>query len=71
MTLNEYLKKHKMSARAFASKSGVTEATVSRIRSSVVFPCVLTAQQVMDATKNAVTLNDFMRQRAAKTDSAA
>jgi transcriptional regulator with XRE-family HTH domain len=59
MTLAEYLAENNLSARQFAEISGVSEATIKRIKRSGCAGSPSVAQRVIQACEGVVTAQDL------------
>lgn len=73
MTLQEYLNKKKLTDAAFADLIGVSQPTVSRLRSKGQIPSREVMRSIFEKTGGAVTANDFfgLRRRRQSSERAA
>lgn len=55
-----YMRLHGISDATLADKVGCNRATISRVRRGVMPPSLSLASRIADATKGAVTPNDFL-----------
>lgn len=59
MKLEEYLKRHSLTASEFARRANITVSTVHRAAAGTVIPSTETLQRIAEATNGAVQPNDF------------
>lgn len=66
MTLSEYLKLKGETAAAFAIRTKISDATISRLARGLNRPDWRTVDTIMAATQGAVTPNDWLATKRAK-----
>lgn len=59
MTLDDYLKKHRITARDFATTSDVSYNTIKSVRKGMRLKLYEVAKKISDATQNLVTVHDL------------
>lgn len=64
MTLSEYLRRHDLTAAAFAERIGVATMTISRYARGQRHPRPAIMRRIVAATDGAVGPNDFLNQGA-------
>jgi transcriptional regulator with XRE-family HTH domain len=59
MTLNEYMRQHKLRDADMAESLAMDRSNISRLRRGLILPSARVLSRISTATKGAVTPNDF------------